>query len=188
LTKNKCEDQGTSGPEGLVERARGGDGDAWAALYRAAYQRLVAFAHHRLGNVEEARDAVSETMARAVVQLDRFQGEDAGFTPWLFGILRHVVVDVHRKRSRGRKDVPADPAEDADPAEAVLLAADRAIVRDAFRCLGPAEQDLLELRVVGGLSSQEVAIALGCSPGSVRMAQMRALAKLRTLVEERQRV
>jgi RNA polymerase sigma-70 factor (ECF subfamily) len=174
--------------DGLVDRARAGDGEAWAELYRAAYARLVAFAHHRLGDVDDARDAVSETMARAVGQLARFQGDEAGFTPWLFGILRHVVADVHRSRARAHKHARPEVVEVPDAAEALLLQADHALVREAFGRLGPAEQELLALRVVGGLSSQEAAAALGCTPGSVRMAQMRALTKLRTMVEGAQRV
>jgi RNA polymerase sigma-70 factor (ECF subfamily) len=81
-----------------------------------------------------------------------------------------------------------DLSETADAAEALLLDADHAMVREAFSHLGSAEQELLALRVVGGLSSQDVAVALGCTPGSVRMAQMRALTKLRTLLRGAERV
>ena len=59
--------------------------------------------------------------------------------------------------------------------------------RAAFARLDPDERELLELRVVGGLSSADVAAALGKQPGTVRMAQMRALARLRTFLEEASR-
>lgn len=171
--------------EGLVERARRGDQEAWAALYTSAYARLVSFAHRRLGNAELARDAVSETMARAVTRIDTYVGDDAGFAPWLFGICRHVVVDIQRSVYRPlppgllRSEVPGP-----DPGDALLADEERAQVRAAFDRLDPDERELLELRVVGGLTSAEVSAALGKAPGTVRMAQMRALGRLRTFLEE----
>jgi RNA polymerase sigma-70 factor (ECF subfamily) len=172
-----------------VARAKTGDQAAWAALYRAAYPRLVAFAQQRLGNLDEAKDAVSETMARAVSSIERFDRDDAGFTPWLVGICRHVVADAQRAKYRFSREPLADYATDAPgPADHVLAGADRDIVRRAFARLDPDERELLELRVVAGLSSEEVAEALGRKPSAVRMAQMRALGRLRAFVEEVSRV
>jgi RNA polymerase sigma-70 factor (ECF subfamily) len=57
-------------------------------------------------------------------------------------------------------------------------------VRAAFAQLRPDEQELLELRVLGRLDSRETAALLGKKPGAVRMAQSRALERLRTLMQE----
>lgn len=168
-----------------VERARRGDQEAWAALYRDAYPRLLAFAHRRLGGVDQARDAVSETMARAVTAVGGYVGDDSGFTPWLFGICRHVVADL--QRTAWRPLPPRLLRHDADlpgAAEALIDEEERSAVRSAFERLDPDERELLELRVVAGLSSAEVAGILGKQPSAVRMAQKRALARLRTYVEE----
>jgi len=108
----------------------------------------------------------------AVTKIDNYVGADEGFAPWLFGICRHVVVDIQRETYR-----PLPPGllrSDVDgpgPAEVVLDADEQAQVRAAFARLDPDERELLELRVVGGLSSAEVAAALGKQPGTVRMAQ-----------------
>ena len=170
---------------GLVERARRGDQDAWAALYRGAYPRLVAFAARRLGGLDPGRDAVSETMVRAVGAVEAYVGDDSGFTPWLFGICRHVVSDM--QRTLWRRLPPRLLRHDADlPSAAELLVEEeeRAVVRAAFDRLEADERELLELRVVAGLSSAEVAVILDKQPSAVRMAQKRALARLRTFVEE----
>jgi RNA polymerase sigma-70 factor, ECF subfamily len=175
--------------EDLVSRARRGDADAWTELYRASFEGLVGFAYRRLGNVDEAREAVSETMARAVASIERYRGSDEGFRPWLFGILRHVIGDACRQRVRRIhpmlvNDVMTVP----DVADRLVTADEHASVRVAFARLGPDEQRLLELRVLGGLSSEQVAAVLGIRAGAVRMAQTRALARLRVFVEETQRV
>ena len=57
-------------------------------------------------------------------------------------------------------------------------------MRTAFGRLDPDERELLELRIHGGLSSEEVGQLLGKQPGTVRMAQARALQRLRTILEE----
>ena len=127
-------------------------------------------------------------MTRAVAQIDRYDRDDEGFRPWLFGILRHVIADQHRRRSRmSDAPVPDLPADIPDHADALVRAQDGAIVRSAFARLDPDERELLELRVVGRLSSDQVAAALGKKPGAVRMAQMRALARLKIFVEEAER-
>lgn len=174
---------------GLVDRARCGDQEAWTVLYRQAYPRLVAFAYRRLGGQEVARDAVSETMTRAVSAIDAYVGDDSGFRPWLFGICRHVVADL--QRSMWRPLPPRLLCHDAEPASAAEMLTDdeeRAEVRAAFARLDDDEQELLELRVIAGLSSAEVAGILGKQPSAVRMAQKRALARLRTYLEELSRV
>jgi RNA polymerase sigma-70 factor, ECF subfamily len=173
---------------GLVQRARRGDQEAWSTLYRRAYPRLVAFAHRRLGGADLARDAVSETMVRAVSAIDSYSRDDDGFTPWLFGICRHVIADFHRARYREAPE-QLDPGQDgAGPLDALLENEERAAVRAAFERLEPDERELLELRVIAGLSSAEVAALLRKRPGAVRMAQMRALSRLRTFIEEVSRV
>lgn len=169
----------------LVARAREGDGAAWEQLYRRAYPRLLAYASRRLSGQDEAREAVSEAMARAVAGLHRFRGEGAGFDGWLYGILRHVVLDAQRARQRQVYDDVPEQVDDApQPLDRVVQDEDAMRVRTAFARLSPKDQELLELRVVGELSSEHTAAVLGRRPGAVRMAQARALTKLRQMLEE----
>jgi RNA polymerase sigma-70 factor (ECF subfamily) len=175
----------------LVAQARLGDQAAWADLYRSAYASLVAFAHHRLGDVDQAKDVVSETMARAVACIDRFTGDDAGFTPWLFGICRNVVGDAQRAKYRfgaPQAEVADRASDEPGPSDLYLAGEEQEAVRAAFARLDEDERELLALRVVAGLSSDDVAAALGKRPSAVRMAQMRALGRLRAFVLEESRV
>jgi RNA polymerase sigma-70 factor (ECF subfamily) len=173
----------TAAPEvaGLVARARTGDEEAWVLLYRQVHPGLYAFARRRLWTHDDAVDAVNETMARAVASLASFRDLDGAFAGWLFGILRNVVMNLQRAAAR---PVPTE-AEVATPdaLEPLLAGEDADELRAAFAQLTPADRELLELRVVAGLSADEVATALGRSPGAVRMAQSRALARLRELLE-----
>lgn len=174
---------GSADAHRLVKDAAAGDHAAWERIYRAIYPRLRGYAAQHVGS-DTADDIVSETMMRAVASIDRFRWTAAGIDPWLFGIARRVVADHHRRtgRLRRRSRAVASPAP-ALPADAAELADEHAAVRDAFSRLSADDREVLELRVIAGLTPDQVAVVLGKRPGAVRVAQSRALSRLRQRLE-----
>lgn len=169
----------------LVVRAVQRDPDAWEQLYRRSYSKLYGFARRRLFDDHAADDVASETMTRALDNIDRFTWRGGGFDAWLYGIARNVVFEFARNRARIVASVDGDRATiERGPEEHAVANDEAAAVRRAFDRLDADERELLELRVQGGLSSEEVGQLLGKQPGAVRMAQARALHRLRTIVEE----
>jgi RNA polymerase sigma-70 factor (ECF subfamily) len=172
----------------LVEAATAGDDAAWEALYRALYPRLRTFFVRRVGD-EYADDGVGETMMRAVASIDRFVWTEAGFDGWVFGIARHVSADHHRRADRVRRYhhisrmFSGNKTDGTGPVEQdLVIGDDQALIHDLFTQLTPAEQEVLELRVIAGLTAEQVGEVLGHKPGAVRTAQSRALAHLRELM------
>ncbi len=176
----------------VVERARNQDPDAWEALYRHCRPRLFRYARRRLASDHEADDAVSEAFIRALAQIAGFTWQRAGFDAWMYGITRNVVLETHRRSSRraaidlrvqgeqrahpvGSTENPGADLEAADERDLLLRALDR---------LQPNEREIIELRVIGGLSSDDIAVVLDKRPGAIRMAQSRALKRLRVLLKE----
>ncbi len=170
----------------VVERAVARDADAWASLYRRAYPGLFAYARRRLRSEHEADDAVSETMLRALHQIDTFTWKGAGFDAWLYGIARNVIREGHRHsgRTSSTAELPEAETPTVGPLDELVGREQAADVRCAFGRLNPEDQELLELRVVAGLSADGVGAVLGRRPGAVRMAQSRALRRFRGLFEE----
>lgn len=175
----------------LAEGAQRRDPDAWDDLYRLVYPRLFAFARSRVGDDTDAEDVVSETMTRALHGIDRFRWRNGvGIEAWLFGIGRNVLHEHHRRASRTSpapepvigQGAPADPA--AEPGARILAGEEAEAVRRALHHLRPDDREVLELRFVAGLSSQEIAHVIGRRAGAVRMAQSRALERLRHLLRE----
>jgi RNA polymerase sigma-70 factor (ECF subfamily) len=168
-----------------VERARGGDAEAWRLLYQRSYPRLMVYAERRLGDHHEARDVVSETMARAVGGLDQFRWDGGGLDAWLYRICRNLIVDAQRRRGRVcAHPVPESASDTASALDGLLADEEAAAVRVAFERLDAAERELLELRVIEGLTADETARVLGKRAGAVRQAQSRALARLRVFLAE----
>jgi RNA polymerase sigma-70 factor, ECF subfamily len=170
--------------EGEIGRLRAGDPLSWETLYRRVYPSMLAYARRRVATTEEAQDAVSEALTRTVAGVDRLGAAGASPEAWLFGVLRHVVLDRQRAAYR-RRDVPVRRELDGDgPLESVLVGEEQDAVRVAFARLGERDRELLELRVVAGLSADEVAEVLDMRSGAVRTAQSRALERLRGLLLE----
>ena len=180
--------------EAMVRDARAGDSSALGQLYDTYRDRVARFATGRLGDAEKAEDVTSETFEAVCRNLGAYRvGTD--FEAWLFTIAHRRVADHFRRRFR-RREVELDeavhpahqggrgalagslPAVDG-PEEAVLAAEQRAEVAGAFRRLRADQQEVLALRVLGGLSAAQVGEVLGKSEGAVRVAQHRALRSLR---------
>ena len=143
---------------------------------------MLAYATRRVATTEEAQDAVSEALTRTVAGIDRLGATGASPESWLFGVLRHVVLDRQRSSYR-RRDLPVRrEITGIDPLESVVLDEEREAVRSAFAHLSEHDREILELRVVAGLSAEEVAEVLDMRPGAVRTAQSRALDRLRGLL------
>lgn len=163
----------------LVDRARRKDPDAWEQLYVAVYPRLLGYAARRVDR-SQAPDVVAETMARAVAAIDRLDLAGGGFDPWLFGICRNVVADHHRRSARNDRRREPAPLPVDDIGEGLENDEEARAMREAYTRLSDDDREVLDLRVVAGLTAEETAQVLGKQPGAVRMAQSRALERLRT--------
>jgi RNA polymerase sigma-70 factor (ECF subfamily) len=129
----------------LVERFRGGDAEAFAALVRRHRDRVYRVCLRVTGDVEDALDASQEAFLSALRNLDRFRG-DAAFTTWIHRIAVNASYDRLRAKARapvlhavGDEDGPHPEPGPAVPdhadavADANDVAAALALVPEEFR-------------------------------------------------------
>ena len=83
----------------LIERAIAGDKDAFCALYDLYKDKLYRYAYYRLGNREDAEDAVSECILSAWKQIGILRSS-AAFQTWIFRILSRCCARRDRKSTR----------------------------------------------------------------------------------------
>jgi RNA polymerase sigma-70 factor, ECF subfamily len=159
------------------------DPAAFAALYRRYAVDVYRYCYRRLGTREAAEDATSQIFTRALAGLPGLRGRP--FRPWLFTIARNVVIDLYRvERATASLDAIAEWEDPAPtPESAAITGEDRSAIRVLLSQLPERERQIVELRLAG-LSGQEIAQALDCSHGAVRVAHHRALERLRALAEE----
>jgi RNA polymerase sigma-70 factor (ECF subfamily) len=169
-----------------VARAKAGDGDAFAQLYRRYLDDVYAFVAARLSDRQAAEDATQTIFFRAMQSLPTCR-DDAAFPGWLFAIARNVVTDTyrsHRSRSEPWDDAldPEDPG--ASPEEVAVQRDDaRTLAVARERCLSAPERELFDL-LLTDMNDKQIAQALGRTHGAVRTAHWRLLAKLRECLEK----
>lgn len=170
----------------LVERARGGDVDAWARLYQDHFDRVFRYIAYLTGDTQAAEDFVQETFARAYVSLASFEGR-APLTGWLRGIAINIVRRHWRSRSRGDRAMDRlelmsrDPAvgADADPESAHLRQRRAEVLLAVLESLPAQLREAYVLCDLQDLPAQQAAVELGVSPGNVRVRATRARARIR---------
>ena len=169
----------------LVERAQRGNEDAVRDLLGQVRPAVLRYASARLGRRDVAEDVTQEVCIAVLTALPGYEDTGRPFRSCVFGIAAHKVADAHRVAYRGR-DLPTDDLpdapDDAPGPEDLAVRSDEG--RRAMALLGllPEDQrELLLLRVAAGLSAEEVGDVLGMSPGAVRVAQHRALGRLREM-------
>jgi RNA polymerase sigma-70 factor (ECF subfamily) len=166
----------------LVERARTGDRDAYAALAAAAIGRLDATARLILRDPDSAKDAVQETLIRAWRKLPTLRDPDR-FDAWLHRLLVRSCIDEHR-RSRGhRVDVSLAEIDVPGTADATATIAHRDELERGFARLDPEQRAVIVLHHYLDLPMPEVAQALGIPLGTAKSRLNRSLALLRAAID-----
>jgi RNA polymerase sigma-70 factor (ECF subfamily) len=170
---------GRPGPRGdeLAETLRAvatGDQDAFARLY-AGYSRMV----HAilLGRVprRDVDDLVQDVFLTAYTRLGVLRSPDA-FGGWLATIARNRATD-HLRRSRPQEALSDELPDELPGGESVD--AETFAVLEIVRKLPEAYRETLLMRLVEGMSGQEIADRTGLSPGSVRVNLHRGMKMLR---------
>ena len=166
----------------LVEQARRGDHDAFAALAATAISRLDAAARLILRDPDLARDAVQETLVRSWRDLPGLRDPDR-FEPWLHRLLVHACLDQARARRRHRFDVELRPIhEPAAPDDLAVLTLRDELER-GFRRLEPEQRAVIVLHYYLGLPLSEAAAALGLPLGTTKSRLSRALQAMRAALD-----
>ena len=184
----------------LLARLRDGDEDAFVTLVGRYQSSLLRVARSFVPSDAVAEEVVQDTWLGVVRGVERFEGRSS-FKTWLYRILvnrartsgvrehRHVTVDptdpaVSPDRFDG-SGAWADPVRpfEADVDDRVVAATWGPALRAAVDGLPGRQRDVVVLRDVEGLSSEDVCAVLGISEGNQRVLLHRGRSRLRTVLE-----
>lgn len=174
--------------DAAVAEAVAGSRDALREVVETIRPIVVRYIRARLGSTERvglsADDVAQEVCLAAIQALPRYQDQGRPFLAFVYGIAAHKVADAHRAAARNRSDptdvVPERYSLDAGPEQMAMQSDSAARMTKLLQVLPEKQREILMLRIVVGLSAEETAEAVGSTPGAVRVAQHRALAKLKT--------
>ncbi|MGI8425861.1 MAG: RNA polymerase sigma factor [Actinomycetota bacterium] len=173
--------------DGVILAARTGADWAWTTLYRDLAP--VVLGYLRAQRAAEPEDLTAEVFFQVVKSLNQFSGDEAAFRSWVFVIAHRKLLDDRRSRARR-------PVEPADAEKIGANAAMGDVEQDTMRALGnervrrlldglTADQaDVLLLRIIGDLSVNEVAQAMGKRTGAIKALQQRGLCRIRQRISD----
>lgn len=170
----------------VLRAARTGEEWAWSALYAEFAPALLGYLRAR--RAEHPEDVLGEVMLQIVRDLPSFDGGRSEFRAWAFTIAHHRLLDERRRSARR----PAEPMSAAelerlgplgDTEEDALRALSAERVGRLLARLSPDQQNVILLRVLGELTTEQVAEVIGKTPGAVKALQHRGLQAIRDEME-----
>jgi RNA polymerase sigma-70 factor (ECF subfamily) len=153
----------------VIEACQAGDREAFRVLFDCWQGRVYSVAYHYCGDATAARDISQQVFLKlfSTIGQFRFQSE---FSTWLYRLTANVCFDEHRRK---RKFLPWSDAGDMEVKEPYTAEekldrrAMQSTVRAAVLELKPKLRMVILLKYFEGMSYEEMAEALGCSPGTI---------------------
>ena len=169
--------------DSVLSAARAGADWAWERLYSDLAGSVVGYL--RAHGAADPEDVAGEVFLQVVRDLSRFAAasDDAerDFRAWVFTIAHRRLIDARRARSRRPAPAPLDEVAEpvgGDVAEDALHGIDRRKVLALLADLPPDQRSVLLLRILGDMTIEEIARAVGKRPGAVKALQRRGLKRV----------
>lgn len=164
-------------------------GAGWA--FTKLYEELagVVTGYLRQQGAREPDDVASETFLHVFRRIQSFEGDEDGFRSWVFTIAHRRLIDARRRDSRQPATAQLEDLDWLDDlgadtaARVVEEAGEIARLERHLAVLTQEQRDVVLLRVVGGLSVAETAVAVDRSEAAVRQLQRRGLRALEEQLE-----
>jgi RNA polymerase sigma-70 factor (ECF subfamily) len=168
----------------LVMRIQAGENELFGRLYQRYFDRVYAYLYIALQDTHEVEDASQEVFMRVFEALPRYERRAVPFRAWLFRIVRNTGINQLRKRHQLTVEAPDKVArrveaggEVPEPTSLEWLE-DRQLVALIER-LPLAQRQVIVLRYMLELSSEEIGQVLGRKPDAIRQLHQRAMRFLR---------
>ena len=181
------------GLDDVVARAVAGDRGALQEVLVTIRPIILRYCRARIGTAERsglsADDVAQEVCLAAITALPRYRDQGRPFLAFVYGIAAHKVADAFRAMGRNHSDatdtLPDRASTDLGPEQLAMNAEASARMERLLAVLPDKQREIVILRIVVGMSAEETAEAVGSTAGAVRVAQHRALTRLKTELDGR---
>ena len=171
----------------LVDRAVASrDAAAFGELYDRFVERVYRYLYLRTGRQAEAEELTEQVFLQAWEAVEQYRWQGRPFVAWLYGLAHNVHVDhVRRQRPTVSLNDDSHPLEVPSEAATAELAQrlDADLLAHALRRLTPEQHEVIVLKFIEGLETDQIALMMGKGEGAIRALQMRALQRLRRVLE-----
>jgi RNA polymerase sigma factor (sigma-70 family) len=169
-------------PGSLVEQAANGDEVAFARIVAECHDDMARVCFVVCRDTDLAQEAAQAAWPIAWRKLDSIRDPDR-LRPWLIAVAANEARQLMRRRGRrALREVAIEPTTDERAGPYVGDPAERAAEIDLANAMSRLSLDdraMVAMRYVAGLTSTEIGMAIGMSPGGVRTRLARLLGRLR---------
>lgn len=170
----------------LVERAIGGDAEAFGSLYDIFVDRIYQYVYYRVRSKDDVEDITQQVFIRAWKAINKYRITSKPFIAWLLKISQNLVRDFYRSR---KVTISIDnemeiPGADESPERQAESEYEQKEIRRIISALPDEQRQVIMMKFIEGFSYTEIAASLQKSEGAIRVIQHRALKKMRSMLEE----
>lgn len=169
------------------------DPEAFSQLYELYYGPLLNYAIHRTGNVEVAKDIVSETFCKAIKNIHNFQWRNIPFSAWLYRVANNEIIQFFRDSKYKSVSLEEmleqngfEPRMEFDLEEVILAQEELEVKHKQFMYyrqkvseLPIKYQEVLSLRFFENKTIKEISVILGKREGTVKSLLHRGIDRLK---------
>ncbi len=153
--------------EWIALRCQSGEPSAFEDLVAFMERPLFYYAAKLTGNAETALDVLQDVWIKVFREIGRLK-DPGSLRPWLYRVTHGMAVDRIRKHVSRERAEETHVAGFEDATEPSFNEDDAAAIHEALDALGPKHREVLVLYFLEDFSLAEIAMAVGCSEGTVK--------------------
>ncbi len=163
----------------LVDRAAGGNFEAFGQLYGIYLDRIYRYAFYQVKDSMTAEDITEEVFVKAWKAIGSCKGKGHTFNAWIYRIAHNHIINTLRDMRKCVSMEMENLTGLSDPGLEVEMKLDQQELMEVVADLPQNQRQVVILKFVEGLDSREIGKIMSKSGGAVRILQMRALTTLR---------
>lgn len=171
--------------EKTIEKAKGGDKDAFGEIYEEFRKRIFRYTYYLLYDRDLAEDLTQLTFLKAWLALPHFSSGKGTFQAYLYAIARNLVIDYQRRKKEVSLEDVAEPSYEISFEDELAKEENVKMVHSLLAQLDGEERQLVIFRYFEELHFGEIAHILGKKEGAVRVRLHRILQKLKSLIKDK---
>lgn len=174
--------------DSLVRKSQEGDSNAFSDLYDIYFSQIHKYVYYKVSD-DYVDDLVATVFIKTWTQIKKYQKSKYRFSAWLFRIAHNTVIDHYRthKKHYELEEIVSDE-KTMNPQDFAEQQLNGERVQRAVRSLDKKYQEVIILKFMNELSNTEVSKVLGTSESNIRTLQFRALKKLKSKLEEEEKL
>ncbi len=170
----------------LVARAQAGDAEAFGELYETLVDPIYRYIYFRVSDGNAAEDLTSQVFLKAWEHLPHYRPHASTILAWVYTIAHNTVIDFYRlqRPADTLEEIESISSRDPSPDDVCEFHLESELLQRALHRLTREQREVIVMRLIDGLSTEDIAARLGKRPGAVRAAQMRGLQALARILGE----